>query len=574
MPIHHPYPVKELVDVAAGRKEPDFVVSGEVFSVFTGECFEADVAVYNGYIAGVGDYSCDVVYETDCILPGFIDAHVHIESTLLHPAEFARAVLKHGTTAVIADPHEIANVCGKQGIKFMIEATSGLPVDFYFMAPSCVPAVEGLESFAFRLEVGDVKEVLGYERVIGLAEVMNYPGVVGGDVSILSKIELALEKGKAVDGHCPGIEGKDLNAYIAAKISTDHESTRLEEVMEKLRRGMKIMLREGSVARNLKDLSRVVSPYTLSSLMIVCDDLLPEDLMKGHMDERLRRAVRYGIKAEDAVRMVTVNPATHYSLNCGAVAPGCIADMVVVSGFDDFDVRMVVKRGEVVWDGEYRCEFPKFPLEKAPDVVRNSFRMREISAEDLKIPAEGKVCRLIKPVEGQIVTKSGEYEPPVKDGFAMPDPESGVSKVVVIDRHRAEKFIGKAFVEFGMERGAMASSVSHDSHNCICVGVNDSDMLKAINAVREMGGGFAASLDGEVRTLPLPIAGLMSDLPYEEVVRRMEALSRMLREMGVKAEHPFIEISFFALPVIPELRVTDFGLVDVVNMKLVDLWLE
>ncbi len=574
MPVHQLHSVKELVDVAAGRKEPDFVVSGEVFSVFTGECFEADVAVYNGYIAGVGDYSCDVVYEAECLLPGFIDAHVHIESTLLHPAEFARAVLKHGTTAVIADPHEIANVCGKQGVKFMIDATSGLPVDFYFMAPSCVPAVEGLESFGFRLEVGDIREVLGYERVIGLAEVMNYPGVVEGDISILSKIELAREAGKAVDGHCPGISGKALNAYLAAGISTDHESTRLEEVMDKLRRGMKIMLREGSVARNLKDLSRAVSPYTLSSLMIVSDDLLPEDLVKGHMDERLRRAVRYGIKAEDAVRMVTVNPATHYSLNCGAIAPGCVADIVSVSGFDDFNVRLVIKNGRIVWDGEYRCEFPKLPLERAPENVRNSFRMKEISLDDVRIPAEGKVCRLIRPVEGQIITKSGEYEPQVKDGFALPDPESGVSKVVVIDRHRAEKFVGKAFVEFSMERGAIASSVSHDSHNCICVGVDDRDMVRAINAVKEMGGGFAASMDGEIRTLPLPIAGLMSDLSYEEVVKRMESLGKMLKDMGVKAEYPFIEISFFALPVIPELRVTDFGLVDVERMQLVDLWID
>ncbi len=574
MPVHQLHSVKELVDVAAGRKEPDFVVSGEVFSVFTGECFEADVAVYNGYIAGVGDYSCDVVYEAECLLPGFIDAHVHIESTLLHPAEFARAVLKHGTTAVIADPHEIANVCGKQGVKFMIDATSGLPVDFYFMAPSCVPAVEGLESFGFRLEVGDIREVLGYERVIGLAEVMNYPGVVEGDISILSKIELAREAGKAVDGHCPGISGKALNAYLAAGISTDHESTRLEEVMDKLRRGMKIMLREGSVARNLKDLSRAVSPYTLSSLMIVSDDLLPEDLVKGHMDERLRRAVRYGIKAEDAVRMVTVNPATHYSLNCGAIAPGCVADIVSVSGFDDFNVRLVIKNGRIVWDGEYRCEFPKLPLERAPENVRNSFRMKEISLDDVRIPAEGKVCRLIRPVEGQIITKSGEYEPRVKDGFALPDPESGVSKVVVIDRHRAEKFVGKAFVEFSMERGAIASSVSHDSHNCICVGVDDRDMVRAINAVKEMGGGFAASMDGEIRTLPLPIAGLMSDLSYEEVVKRMESLGKMLKDMGVKAEYPFIEISFFALPVIPELRVTDFGLVDVERMQLVDLWID
>ncbi len=564
--------LRDLVEVASGRKEPDFVLSGEVFSVFTGECFEADVAVYSGYIAGVGDYSSNAeVYEVDCLLPGFIDAHVHIESTLLHPAEFARATLKHGTTAVIADPHEIANVCGKQGIKFMIDATANLPLDFYFMAPSCVPAVEGLESFAFRLETGDIKEILGYERVLGLAEVMNYPAVVAGEVSTLSKIEIAREMEKLVDGHCPGIAGKALNAYVVAGITTDHESTRLEEVMEKLRRGMKVMLREGSVARNLKDLSKAVSPYTLSNLMIVSDDLLPDDLLKGHMDERLRRAVKYGIKAGDAIRMVTINPAVHYSLNCGAVAPGYRADMVSINGFDEFGVNLVVKDGKIVWDGEYRCEFPKARM---PDVVKNSFRMQAVDLEDLKIPAEGSVCRLIKPVKGQILTECGEYEPPVKGGLAMPDPESGVSKVVVIDRHGAGKFVGKGFVEFKMERGAMASSVSHDSHNCICVGVNDKDMLNAINAVKEMGGGFAVSLEGELRTLPLPVAGLMSDLSFEEVVKRLKAMNELLREMGVVSEYPFIEISFFTLPVIPELRITDFGLVDVREMKLVPLWID
>jgi adenine deaminase len=565
---------RNLLEVAAGRKEPDFVLSGNVFSVFTGECFEADVAVYSGYIAGVGEYSNADVYETECILPGFIDAHLHIESTLLHPVELAKTILKHGTTAIIADPHEIANVCGKQGIKFMIDATSNLPVDFYFTASSSVPAVEGLESFAFRLEVGDIKEVLEYERVIGLAEVMNYHSVVAGDVSTTSKINIAKEMGLPVDGHCPGLSGKALNAYIVAGISTDHESTSLGEVMEKLRKGMKIMLREGSVAKNLKELAKAVSRYTVSNLMIVTDDLLPEDLLKGHMDERLRRAVRYGIKAEDAVKMVTINPATHYSLNCGAVAPGFAADLVSVNGFDEFKVELVVKNGKVVWDGEYRCKFPEIQKSKMPVVVSNSFKMHEITIDDIKIPAEGSVCRLIKPVKGQILTEIGEYEPILKDCFAYPDPESGISKVVVADRHGAGKFIGKAFVEFKMDGGAMASSVSHDSHNCICVGVDDRDMVIAMNAVRDMGGGFAVSYRGELKTLPLPIAGLMSDLSFEEVVRRLNSINKLLRKMGVVAEHPFIEISFFALPVIPKLRITDFGLVDVENMRLVDLWIE
>ncbi len=567
---------RKLVDVAAGREEPDAVITGEVFSVFTGECFEADVAICSGYIAGVGDYSARVTYEGECLLPGFIDAHVHVESTLLHPAEFAKAVLKHGTTTVIADPHEIANVCGKYGVKFMVDATKNLPLDFYFTAPPCVPAVEGFETFAFRLETGDVKEILSYDRVIGLAEVMNYSAVINGKVSVLSKINLAKEMRKAIDGHCPGVLGNALNAYLVTGISTDHESTRIEEVMEKLRKGMKIMLREGSVAKNLKDLAKVVTPYTLSNLMIVSDDLLPDDLMNGHMDERLRKAVSYGIKAEDAVRMVTINPATHYSLNCGAISPGFKADIVSVNGFDEFRVGMVFKNGELVWEGKYCkyfCEFPKFPLSKAHEIVRNSFKMKEIKIEDVKIEARGKVCRVIKPIKGQILTEESEFEPQVKDGFALPDPESGISKVVVVDRHGAGKFVGKAFVEFEMKGGAMASSVSHDSHNCICVGVDDKDMVRALNALREMGGGLAVSYNGEVKTLPLPIAGLMSDLSFEEVVKKLCSMKELLGKMGVREEYPFIKISFFALPVIPKLRITDFGLVDVEKMSFVDLWI-
>ncbi len=563
---------KKLVDVAAGRVEPDLVITGEVFSVFTGECFEADVAICSGYIAGIGEYSAPEVYEAEIILPGFIDAHVHIESTLLHPAEFAKAILKHGTTAVISDPHEIANVCGKYGVKFMIDSTKNLPVDFYFTAPSCVPAIEGLETFAFRLESGDIKEILGYERIVGLAEVMNYFGVIEGDMSILSKINLAKEKNKIIDGHCPGILGNILNAYIVAGISSDHESTRIDEVMDKLRKGMKIMLREGSVAKNLKDLAKVVTPYTVSNLMIVSDDLLPDDLLHGHMDERLRRAINYGIKAEDAVRMVTINPALHYSLNCGAIAPGYKADLVIVDSFESFKVEMVFKDGNLVWDGKYHCDFPK--VSKMHRIVEKSFKMTEINVEDLKIKAEGKVCRLIKPVKDQILTEKGEFEPIIKDNFAYPDTELGVSKVIVIDRHGAGKFIGKAFVEFKMNGGAMASSVSHDSHNCICVGIDDRDMIRAINAVKEMGGGLAVSFEGELRTLPLPIAGLMSNLSFEEVVKRIESMNKLLKKMGVQEEYPFIKISFFTLPVIPKIRITDYGLVDVEKMSLIDLWID
>ncbi len=564
--------MRELVEVARGDKPADLVVSGKVLSVFTGEIIEGDVAICGSYITGIGDYEGLERIETDgIILPGFIDAHIHLESTLLNPSEFAKAVLSHGTTSVVIDPHEIANVTGLVGIRYLIDATRGLPVSFYIMAPSCVPAIKGFETFGAEITSKDIEEVLRWERVIGLAEMMNFPGVIYGDEEVLRKLEAARDK--VIDGHAPGLRGKNLNAYLAAGVMSDHECASLEEAIEKLRLGMKIMVREGSVAKNLAELVKAVTEFSSEHFMLASDDLLPTDILDdGHMDYRLRLCVENGIKPEMAVKMATINTARYFGLqDVGAVAPGYKADIVVVEDLESFKVENVIKEGKIVWDGELKTEIRRVD---APEEVKKSVKMPPLSREDLVIEARGKVCRLIELIPGQIITKKAEWEPVIKDGIAFPDPDQDVAKVAVVDRHRAEKKIGLGFVRgFGLKKGAIASSVGHDSHNCICVGVSDADMLLALRMLEELQGGFVVVENGEVKAeLPLPIAGLISDLSFEEVVGRLRGLYDAARQLGVKVEHPFTAMSFLPLPVIPELKITDYGLVDVNEMKIVDLW--
>jgi len=564
--------LRELVEVARGDKPADLVVSGKVLSVFTGEIIEGDVAICGSYITGIGDYEGLERIETDgIILPGFIDAHIHLESTLLNPSEFAKAVLSHGTTSVVIDPHEIANVTGLVGIRYLIDATRGLPVSFYIMAPSCVPAIKGFETFGAEITSKDIEEVLRWERVIGLAEMMNFPGVIYGDEEVLRKLEAARDK--VIDGHAPGLRGKNLNAYLAAGVMSDHECASLEEAIEKLRLGMKIMVREGSVAKNLAELVKAVTEFSSEHFMLASDDLLPTDILDdGHMDYRLRLCVENGIKPEMAVKMATINTARYFGLqDVGAVAPGYKADIVVVEDLESFKVENVIKEGKIVWDGELKTEIRRVD---APEEVKKSVKMPPLSREDLVIEARGKVCRLIELIPGQIITKKAEWEPVIKDGIAFPDPDQDVAKVAVVDRHRAEKKIGLGFVRgFGLKKGAIASSVGHDSHNCICVGVSDADMLLALRMLEELQGGFVVVENGEVKAeLPLPIAGLISDLSFEEVVGRLRGLYDAARQLGVKVEHPFTAMSFLPLPVIPELKITDYGLVDVNEMKIVDLW--
>jgi len=566
-----------LVEVAAGREKADLVVKGgKVLSVFTGEVFEADVAVAGGYIAGVGEYDGESVLDASggVVIPGLIDAHMHLESTLLRPEEFARAVLPHGTTAVVADPHEIANVLGMRGVEYLLEATEGLPVTFYVAVPSCVPAVKGLETYGAELGVAEVAMLLMRDRVVGLAEMMNFPGVVRGDPEVLAKLDAA--QGRVLDGHAPGLSGRELCAYLSTGIGSDHECTSPREVGEKARLGMCVMLREGSVAKNLRDLAGAVGEFSSSEFMLCSDDLLPLDILEGgHMEGRLRMAVEAGIPAHVAVRMATLNPARYFRLKeRGAVAPGYVADLVVVEDLTNFKVRHVVKEGRVAVEGG-RLSLD-LPPRSVPEWARETVKMPQISPKDLKVEARGRRCRLIEVVPGQIVTRASEWEPPIVGGEALPDPEGDVAKVAVVDRHRGERRVGLGFVKgFGLKEGALASTVGHDAHNAICIGVSDRDMAFALRRLSQLGGGMVAVRGEEVLAeLPLPIAGLMSDLPFEEVCRRLEELYKAARELGVKLEHPFTALSFLPLPVIPELRVTDFGLVDARELRLVGLWLD
>lgn len=566
------FEIRSLLEVARGDKPADLVINGRILSVFTGETIEADVAIYDQYIAGIGSYEGKKRIETEFyILPGFVDAHMHLESTLLNPAEFVKAVLPHGTTSVVIDPHEIANVAGSAGIKYLIKATENLPLNFFFTVPSCVPAIKGFETFGAEITAEDIQEILQYKNVVGLAEVMNFPGVVYGDEEVLKKLKTV--ENKIANGHAPRLMGKDLNAYLSAGIRSDHECSSTEEAIEKLRLGMKIMIREGSVAKNLVELVKAVKEISSENFLLASDDLLPIDLLnEGHMDYRLKLCVEHGINPEIAVKMVTINTARHFKLDdIGAVAPGYKADIVVVEDLKSFKVVFVIKDGKIAWDGELRLNVKSL---EPPEDIKRSVKMPPLLKEDLIIEAKGGVCRLIELIPEQIITKHVRWEPIVKNGFALPDPEQDIAKVAVVDRHRREKKIGLGFVKgFGIEIGALASSVGHDSHNCICVGVSDEDMLVALKRLEELQGGFVAVKEGRVKAeLPLPIAGLMSELPFKEVAEKLEKLYEVARELGVSLKHPFTSLSFLPLPVIPELRITDFGLVDVNEMRIVSLW--
>ncbi|MFP4558115.1 MAG: adenine deaminase [Archaeoglobaceae archaeon] len=563
------YNLPELLEVARGDKQPDLILSGRIFSVFTGEVFEGDVAIYRSKIAGIGEYEGRNRIKTEgIILPGFMDAHMHLESTLLTPSEFARAVLPHGTTSVFIDPHEIANVAGVDGIKYVYEASRNLPVNFFLNVPSCVPAIKGLETYGAEINAGDVSKFITWDGVVGLAEMMNFPGVICGDEMVLRKIEAIGDR--VVDGHAPGLRSKGLNTYIAAGVQSDHECTSADEAVEKVRKGMKVMIREGSVAKNLADLVKVVNAYNSENFMLASDDFLPIDMEQGHMDYRMKLCVENGLPPEIAIKMATINTARYFGLNdLGAVAPGYTADLAVVDNFTNFQVKMVLKDGKVVWDGKPTVEIKS----RTADEVKHMVMLPDINEGDLKIKAKGKKCKVIELIPGQITTKKSEMELPVENGFAIPDIKNNVAKITVVDRYGRGKYIGLGFVKgFGLNKGAIASSVSHDSHNCVCLGVNDKDMLTAIKRIGELQGGFVV-VDGEVKAeLPLPVAGLISDLEYEEVTERLKRVYKTVKELGIDIEHPFTSLSFLSLPVIPELKITDFGLVDVSKMELVDLW--
>ena len=561
------------LEAARGDRPVDLLFrGGKVVNVFTGELASTSVAVFDGVIVGFGERQANEVVELDggILSPGFIDGHFHLESSLLIPAEFARAVMPHGTTTVVADPHEIANVAGVAGVQFMLEASEDIGLEVFYMAPSCVPATH-LETAGAELSGDDIEKLAQHPRVLGLAEVMNFPGVIMGEEAMLDKLERFLDK--TIDGHSPGLSGAQLDAYLCGGIGSDHECTRLEEAREKLGKGMHIMLREGSQARDLEALAPLVSCQTKQRCMLVSDDCHPEDLLEqGHMNRVLKRAMELSIDPITAIQLASLNPARYFGLRTlGAIAPGYQADMVLLNSLQPLQIGRVYKKGKLVAE-DGKCLLAKEPV--AAEVQLISMNLEELQEEDLRLQAQGSEMRAIRAVPNTLITEEEIVTVADRQGQAVSDANRDLLKIVVIERHQGSGRKGFGFVRgLGLRKGALASTVAHDSHNLIVVGVSDSDMVVAANTLRELGGGLVVVSDGQVQAqLPLPVAGLMTAASLEQVVAWKKEVNQAALELGATLEHPFMALSFLALPVIPKLKLTDQGLVDVESFTHVPLF--
>jgi adenine deaminase len=569
--------LNRLIDIAKGDVPPDLLLKdAQVVNVFSGEVYAANVAIADEWIAGVGKEYEEGKEVLDLgglfLLPGLINGHLHLESSLLTPAEYARLALAHGTTTIVLDPHEIANVLGLPGIQALIDSSKALPLDFFFMAPSCVPATP-LETAGAFIPSSDVDKLLKNKRVIGLAEMMNFPGVLRKDPEVLKKIQAARKKGKAIDGHAPLLSGKNLNAYIASGNESDHESTSKEEAEEKLRLGMWLMIRQGSAAKNLRDLLPAVTPQNKNRCLFVLDDQDPRDLIqKGEIDQLLREAVALGLHPVAAVQMATFNPSERFALrDRGAIAPGRKADLAAVSDLREFKVSLTLKDGKIV--AREGRSYPLFHTLFDPRVFQ-TFKMKPLNEASFHLSLAAEKAWVIGVLPDQILTR--KLSLPVKkdpQGTVVSDPQADILKIAVIERHKASGNIGLGLVKgFGLKRGALATSVAHDSHNLVVVGASDEEMRKAAEEVEKMQGGFVIVDQGAVKaSLPLPFAGLISLETAETVSSQMENLTQAAREMGVILDNPFLTLSFLTLPVIPELKLTDKGLVDVSEFRIIPL---
>lgn len=543
---------------------------GTVVNVFTDELQKANVLIDGEKIAGVGDYSeedADFVRDVSgkYICPGFIDGHIHIESTMMLPAEFARAAVLHGTSAVVADPHEIANVCGGDGIEFMLEASEGLPLDVYIMVPSCVPATSFDESGA-ELSAADIEPFYRHARVLGLAEMMNYVGVVSGDKGVMDKINSANAKGKVINGHAPLLSGRDLDKYIAAGIRDDHECSSADEARERIRKGQRVMVRNGTAARNLSGLLPLFDEPWNRRCLLVTDDKHAADLIaNGHIDDIIRLAVKAGKSAVTGIRMATLQAAEAFGLkNEGAIAPGYLANIVLLDDLDSVAVSTVYHLGkEVVSEGRL-AEFTSSAVSTAlKERVLNSFNLAPLCEKDFHITASGnRKCRVINLVKDQLITEEALLDVDFGKNNGI-DTEKDILKLAVIERHKNTGHIGLGFIHgIGLKEGAIAASVSHDSHNLIVIGTSEREMAFAANRVRELGGGMAAVKNGEVLSeMPLPYAGLMTDASVSEVARQNEAVRKSVHTLGVPEDiEPFMTMAFVSLPVIPKIKMTTHGL--------------
>ncbi|MGA2403823.1 MAG: adenine deaminase [Syntrophobacteraceae bacterium] len=564
-----------LIEAARGQRPVDLCIKGcRLVNVFSGRIETTDLAIHDGFIAGWGDYEGRQIVRADgmYVCPGFIDGHIHIESSLLSPANFCAAVLPWGTSAVVADPHEIANVLGLDGIRYLLECARNLPLDFFLNLPSCVPA-SPLETSGANLRAVDLQSLLPNENLLGLAEMMNFPGVIGTDPQVTDK--LLLFQDMVIEGHCPRLSGRDLNAYIAGGISSDHECTVLEEAAEKLARGMAVMIRQGSQSKDLEKLVGIVNDSTWPNCMFVSDDVHPDDLIsKGHMNAIVNEAMALGMDPVRAITLACWTPANYFRLRRrGALAPGFVADFNLSPTLNPWNPVRVFKGGiEIAQEGQLLTDPVRWPM---PPMPGSPMRIAGIASEQLLVPAKAGKLRVIGILEATLLTRKLLMDPKIENGYAVCDPERDLLKAAVYNRYVAGRPPAVGFVHgLGLKKGAIATSVAHDSHNVIAAGVSDADITAVVCALRETGGGMAAAADGLIEILPLPIAGLMSASPATEVSDRLRMLKALVKAWGATLDNPFMALSFLSLPVIPELKLTDLGIVEVSSFSHVPLFEE
>ncbi|CEN90766.1 adenine deaminase [[Clostridium] sordellii] len=565
-----------LIDTSMKRKKAELVLkNANIVNVFSHEIIKGDVAIESGTIVGIGNYEGIDTIDLDgkYITPGFIDPHVHIESSMVSPVEFSKAIVPRGTTTIITDPHEIANVCGLEGVEYILQESEKTPLEIYLMLPSCVPATD-FENSGAKLEAKELEKYINHDKVLGLGEMMNYPGVVNKDKVVVDKLDLAKKYNKYIDGHVPNINNEGLNAYVTSGITTDHECFTVEEMIEKIRLGMYIMIREGSAARNLEALIKGVNNFNYQRCLFCTDDKHPQDILNnGHIDNNIRMAIKYGIDPIMAIQMATINVANCYNLKTiGAIAPGYKADIVVVDNLQDFNVLKVFKDGKLVGENKkFLCDLTKSDSSS----VTNTVQIGKITKEDLEINIKDNKANVIGLLPHNLVTEKLVRNVDTKDGKFEFNKNVDILKLVVIERHTNKKSIGIGLVEnFKLKNGAIASTVAHDSHNIIVVGDNDEDIINAVDEIKKIGGGLAISSNNEILdSLSLPIAGLMSDKDINFVSEKLDSMLEVAYEqLSVSKDiEPFMTLAFLALPVIPHIKITDKGLFDVDKFEFIQV---